>query len=492
MDEAAPGGKKDDPKGLSGWVEKLGDSGMPVFAHTAKDIAQISNSQETSAAELARVVLQDAAMTAKLLRVANSPVFNPMGKSISTVSRAVVILGFEEVRVICLSIAVVESMLKGKQKQRVIEEMARSFHAAVQARSFAKKRKDKSPEEVFIATLLCHLGDMAFWAFAGESAESLDTALQSRSADDPAKIQKDVLGFVFRDLTLGLSREWKLGELLEASLQGKTDRNPRAGNVTLGYEVARATEKGWQSAEVKQLLGRLSENLYLPVEEVTRLVKANAEEAADTAAFYGADKASNLIPVPGNKRDQQDADEQEASQAEVFLQPDPMLQLQILRELSTLMESRPDFNSVLEMVLEGMYRGIGMDRTLFALRTPDHRFLVGRYALGRDNDQLRRKFQFETLPDKPNLFSRVIDSSQAVWLNDETTQELRSLLTPPVLEISAGAAFFVTPIEIRNKVIGVFYADRQPSGRALDDESFSSFKHFAHQGNLALAYLSGA
>ena len=66
----------------------------------------------------------------------------------------------------------------------------------------------------------------------------------------------------------------------------------------------------------------------------------------------------------------------------MFLDPDPMLQLQILRELSSLMEVQPDFNSVLEMVLEGMYRGIGMDRTLFALRTPDHRFLVGRYALG--------------------------------------------------------------------------------------------------------------
>ena len=221
----------EDPTGLGGWVQKLGDAGMAVFAHTARDISHVSDSRESSAAELARVVLQDAAMTAKLLRVANSPVFNPMGKSISTVSRAVVVLGFQEVRSICLSIAVVESMLKGKQKQRVAGEMARSFHAAVQARAFARKRKDKSPEEVFIATLLSHLGDMAFWAFAGDSAERMDTALRQRADDPPDKVQQDVLGFVFRELTLSLGREWKLGDLLEESLEGRVDKNPRAGSV---------------------------------------------------------------------------------------------------------------------------------------------------------------------------------------------------------------------------------------------------------------------
>jgi HD-like signal output (HDOD) protein len=482
---------KHDPKGLAAWVLKLGESGMPVFAHTARDISQVSDSRESSAAELARVVLQDAAMTAKLLRVANSPVFNPMGKSISTVSRAVVVLGFQEVRSICLSIAVVESMLRGRQKQRVIEEMARSFHAAVQARSFARKRGDKSPEEVFIATLLYRLGDMAFWAFAGASAEEVDAALRQRPGDAPAKVQQDVLGFAFRDLTLSLSREWRLGELLEQSLEGRSDRNPRAGNVALGHELAIATEKGWQSPEVKKLLERIAENLYLPVEEVGKLVKANAAEAADTASFYGAELASDLIPVPGDKREHH-ADSQPESPAPVFLEPDPMLQLTILRELSTLMESKPNINSVLEMVLEGMYRGIGMDRTLFALRSPDHRFLMGRYALGVENEKLRRTFQFETSAVKPNLFSRVVDSRQPVWLGEKNGANLQQLLTPQVQDVTQGADFFVTPIEIRGKVIGVFYADRQPSGRLLDEDSFSSFKHFAHQGNLALAYLSGA
>ena len=140
-------------------------------------------------------------------------------------------------------------------------------------------------------------------------------------------------------------------------------------------------------------------------------------------------------------------------------------------------------------VLTSMYRGVGMDRTLFALRTPDHRFLAGRYALGVDNEVLRKQFHIETLEAKPNLFQHVIKTRQALWAGQPDNAAERRLLTPQVLAICSDAPFFVTPIEIRGKVIGVFYADRKVSGRPLDEESFTSFRHFAQQGNLALSFL---
>lgn len=489
--QQAPEGKQEgsDPSGLAAWMQNLGEAGMPAFAHTARDIANVSQSRESSAAELARVVLQDAAMTARLLRVANSPMFNPIGRAISTVSRAVVVLGFDEVRSICLSIAIVESLLRGKQKERVVKEMARSFHAAVQARAFAKKRNDSSPEEVFIATLLYHLGDMAFWSCAVESAERLDARMQQRPGEAPEEAQREILGFTLRELTLGLGREWRLGELLEHSLEGRQDKDPRAGNVTLGHELAAAVEHGWNTTEVKDLLGRISESLYLPVDEVEKMVADNAEEAATTAAFYGANRAGCLIPVPGARGADQQAVEEEPETPE-FPEPDPMLQLTILRELSSMMESKPDLNLVLEMVLEGVYRGIGMDRTLFALRSPDHRFLMGRYALGADNETLRRHFQFATDKGRPDVFTHAMERRESLWVSDQCEPAIEKLVTPEVHAVTQGAAFFVTPIEIRGKVIGLYYADRLPSGRRLDEESFASFKHFTQQGNLALTYLN--
>ena len=61
---------------------------------------------------------------------------------------------------------------------------------------------------------------------------------------------------------------------------------------------------------------------------------------------------------------------------------DPLLQLKILRDLAILLSGNPSLNEVLQLVLEGIYRGLGMSRAVFALLTPDRRRMAGKVALG--------------------------------------------------------------------------------------------------------------
>jgi HD-like signal output (HDOD) protein len=478
------------PEGLAGWVQRLSECGMPVFARTAQDIGKVTSSRDSTASELAQTVLQDPALTARLLRVANSPLFNATGRPISTVTRAVVLLGFDEVRTLCLSIAVVESMLRGSQKDRMLVDMARSFHAAVQARCFAERRGDPAPEEVFIATLLYRLGDMAFWAHAGAQAAELERSLLEQPEADSAQVQRDLLGFSLSDLTLCLSREWRLGELLENALAGRRDQDPRCSNVVLGHQLAAAAERGWDHIEVGPLLERLAETLYLSVEDLTALVHRNAEEAARTAGHYGAAKAAARIPRVTAKGGEARLRSEDKGREAPFLAPDTALQLQILRELSLLLESNPNINNILELVLEGVYRGVGMDRTLFALLSPDQRFLKARYILGHERDLLRQRFHFRCDPLKANLFTHVLESRAAFWLRAPMEAGLRPLMTKQVRDIGVERGFFAMPIEIQGRVIGLFYADRKTSGRTLDEESYGGFRHFCQEGNMALNFVS--
>jgi HD-like signal output (HDOD) protein len=90
--------------------------------------------------------------------------------------------------------------------------MARCFHAAVHARHAASVRGDPSPEEVFIATLLSRIGELAFWCFSGETGQELDQAL--RKGKTPEKAESEVLGFRLRSLTQLLAREWALPGLV--------------------------------------------------------------------------------------------------------------------------------------------------------------------------------------------------------------------------------------------------------------------------------------
>ncbi|MFP5506966.1 MAG: HDOD domain-containing protein [Gammaproteobacteria bacterium] len=477
-----------DPRCLAEWIERLSDQGMPVFSKTVKDIGGITANRDSSAAELSRVILQDAAMTARLLRVANSPVYSVLGRNISTVSRAVVLLGFDTVRSLCLSIAVIDALGGSVRKSQLAERMARSFHAAIQARAFAEKRRDPSPEEVFIATLLCNIGELAFWSVNSDIARELEGMLQQPGCDR-AHAEREVLGFELRELSLGLTRKWNLGKLLENTLEDKDDSDPRVSNVRIAHELAESVEDGWETKETRQLLGRVAEALYLPLQDVTKLVHDNASAAVKAAQIYGVSRASELIPLPPSQR-KPDAAAAAKHEAPVkrFADPDPMLQLTILRELSSMLDGKHDINLLLEMVLEGISRGIGLDRTLFAMLNPERTRLRARYSLGWEQGDMREDFLFDISPLKANIFGHVLDSREPLWVGRDSDPRIRSLVGTQVRAVVGDVPFFVMPIEVNGRSIGLFYADRKPSGRALDDESYIAFRHFCQQANLALAY----
>lgn len=320
---------------LDFWVRQLSDREMPAFANTARVIAGEVSRGDQSADELAEVIFQDASMTTRLLRAANSFFYNPGNTPISTVSRAIVLLGFEAVRNMCLSIAIIDSLLDSQKKAHVLEQMAVSFHAAVQARALAVKRKDKSPEEVFIAALLYHLGRMAFWCFAdnvdAHATERLNAQI-SAHGDETKHAERDALGFDLAQLTVALNREWKLSNLLDNALSGRKGDNPRVSNITMGHEIAVVARKGWHADDMRQLQDRIAESLYLPVEEVKRMVQDNARDAADTMTKLGAAKAGRLIPLPpqhSNAKGGVESPEKPAAK-DNFLDPDPDVQLKVL------------------------------------------------------------------------------------------------------------------------------------------------------------------
>ena len=471
---------------LDDWVRRISEEEMPIFGHTVQQVVSVAEDENASTAELARVILQDASMTARVLKLANSVYYNPHAQQISTISRAVVVLGFTTVRSMCLSIALVDSFVQGAPRDRLTRELARAIHAAVQARTIAMVQGDESPEEIFIATLLYHLGDLAFWCFSGEAGDRLDTLLR-QPGTTPEQAEMEVLGFRLRQLTANLVKEWRINDLLSATLKNPDIRDIRSRNITLCHQLARAAEKGWEGHRVQQLTLELAEMTGQSDKAVSTSLHQNARDAARIAGYYGAAAAAAVIPLP---RGEQVVSEDELNVPE-FPQPDGMLQLRILRELALLLDDpKSDFNLVLELVLEGIYRGTGMDRTLFALLTPDRRGLRAKFALGGERDALTGAFHFTRHPQEENLFFQLLDKPAALWFDPARRAEQRRWQTPQVADAVGRAPFFVAPIMVNGNAIGLFYCDRALSERPLDEESYESFKHFAQQAGLGLGHLA--
>jgi HD-like signal output (HDOD) protein len=475
---------------LDYWVNRLSSQEMPIFAHTAQHITGVVARNDSSVAELSRGILQDASMTARLLRLANSIYYNPHACHINTITRAVMVLGFDAVRSMCVSFTLIETMLRGAQRERAYQQMARSFHAAVQAKKLATVARDDSPEEIFIAALLFRLGHIAFWCFAGELVERLETAMLKPGYTE-GMAEQEVLGFRLQQLTQRLSEEWQLSKLLVNALESKSGGDSRINHIILGHKVAQVAELGWDTPEAERVIHKVSGALKMAPAAATAMLQSTAREAAAIIEQYGgARKFRRLIPVPPEAEDETGANQ--PTEVSPYPQPDRLLQFKILHELSTLLLNKQlDINLLFSILLEGIFRGVGMDRVLLAILTADRRYLKGKFGLGWAKPDLVQNLMVDVIPRYPNIFSYALEKRQPLWVQVDSPAEISRLVTREGSTLIGRPPFFLMAIGVKDRTIGVIYADRQASGRALDEESFTSFKYFCQQADVNLTYVAG-
>jgi HD-like signal output (HDOD) protein len=483
------------------WIQQLSDNDMPVFSGTVNSVTGAVNSEFTSASDVAQIVLKDASLTSRLLKVVNSFHFNPTKQAISTVSRAVMLLGFDQVRVLTLSMVLVDNLGKGKHRQRLTEEMALAFHAATQAQELAVKAKAKSPEDVFVATLLSRLGQMAFWAFGDSSAVELQQEVANGKTSTEAETK--VLGFPLIELTKGLSKSWGLGELLDDFVNNRSG-NENTKFIEFGTSLAQAAVDGWDEEQTDEVLEHIAKALELKNSDLKDLVFANARKAKEVTKLYGSTEASKEIPQPYHQLVEDDEfddtetcdvdddiEEQEVeveAPAQVFPESDNDYLITVMDEISASVQDKASLGIVLEMVLEGVHRGVGMDRAMFAILNPERTKLSCKYVLGDTEDSLSQSLIIDVRKPE-NIFSQIISSKKARLVPGDPRQ-LGGTLSRETLKLLGPPPYMVMPAIVRNKVIGVFMADRNASGRRISEEDYRAFQQFCQQANMGLTFLA--
>ena len=475
MNSISPG-----PSDLSEWIARIRGCDMPVFARTVDALRRIIGDERASASALAQVILKDASMTTKVLRLANSAYFNQAQQGISTVSRAIVVLGFDPVAQLALSVALIDALLGGSLRSRVNLEMARSFHAAVQARWVVQRRGEQQGEQVFIAALLSRVGEMAFWCFGGEHAQALERCMkQGEMREEEA--EQVVLGFSLRHLSAGLVREWKLGSLAAAAIEGDARSHGPEWAVVIGNRLARASEDGWDSIGARRVIREAADYLGLPPSVVSAEVIANAGEAARVATFFGAPEVGRAIPSADVSVV---APEPEA--LAVPSAPDAALQLRILQDLAAMSLERAAIADILQLAAEGLVRGVGCERVVVALLTRDRMHLRGKFGLGSGGEALCAQFSFSMDGDPEDVIDDALDSGTASWVDPARVERGG---TERLCAVTCCESGFIVPFGLASRQIGVFYADR--NGRGLDEASWRAVQHFALQASLAVALCEG-
>lgn len=468
-------------KGADAWVERLSKMDLPVLSGVVKELNELTEGDDSSANQLADVILKDASLTSQVLRIANSVHYNPQADTkVSTISRAVVQVGFSGVRAICISVMVIDSLLGDKPKEEMLKCMARGFHAGVQARNLVAKMDPDLKEDAFIAALLMHLGDMAFWSRGGRQADLFNRAMQRHDVETDVIAHK-LIGTSFKAISLGLSKQWGLGETLTEAIANPSSKKPAVGCAVLGEEISYTAEYGWDSPEFGETLACISEFTGRPIAEVRETVLASADEAAAVATAFGAPQVCHLIPSSSGPAPHISFDR--------GLEPDPQLQLDILRELATMVSQGTDMNTLLQTVLEGLHRGVGLERVAILLVNQKTGELSTKYLLGDDTENWREDFHFSAQRADDNVFACAFHKHEYLVIKGRKDPSKRSLLPMDCLKLISKGTSLIAPLYAGERNIGIFYADKGEGDAVMDDEQIDNFTYFAEQANTGLSKL---
>lgn len=151
------------PQLIQGALEKATQE-LPPLPNVIVRVMQLTESSDASTVqEIEKLIRSDQAVSSKLLRVVNSAYFGLSGQ-VSSLSQAVVILGYSQVRNLVLSVSMMSQFQaigpKAKDAQARLWEQA--FGTASAAQILAKKKKlDASEQELaFVGGLLQNVGSL--------------------------------------------------------------------------------------------------------------------------------------------------------------------------------------------------------------------------------------------------------------------------------------------------------------------------------------------
>ena len=140
-------------------IKKMKDVGdLPVMTATIREVTDLEKEETSSAADLANVILKDLALTTKVLKLANSVYYNWSQKEISTISRAVVVLGFKTITNMAVGVRVLDYFYRSPKSKYLRAHLLVTMFAALFSRILAKRLNYADGEEVFILTLLNNIG----------------------------------------------------------------------------------------------------------------------------------------------------------------------------------------------------------------------------------------------------------------------------------------------------------------------------------------------
>lgn len=183
-------------------------------------VNEVVNDPNSTADDIGKLISQDPALAARVLRIANSPAYG-LSAQITTITRAVSIVGTQLIRDLVLATSTISAFKDIPNELVSLENFwSHSLYCGIAARLLAEQRGMKHAETEFLAGLLHDIGQLVIFRKEPEAARRA-LLLSVEGPDDLAlhKAEQAVFGFDHAQVGATLLRHWHFPDLLVACVE---------------------------------------------------------------------------------------------------------------------------------------------------------------------------------------------------------------------------------------------------------------------------------
>jgi HD-like signal output (HDOD) protein len=467
----------------AGLMSKVcGDDDMFALGTSVARVVQMASSDDQGTHDLAYYVLSDVALTQRILRLSNTAIYRTAsGTAVTTISRAISLLGFDNVKTTALAMLLVDALSNSAHAQSVRVELEMALCASLVGREMARHSFYQQAEEASIGALFKNLGPLLVASHEHERYREIN-ALTAGGKHTIGQASQMILGCSYDALSEAVLAEWKIPESIVRSL----------APLPSGIQKPAASRSEWMrqvasfSMEVSKVLARSVNPAATPDARalLTRYGAAlniDADQMEDLftrvqSQMTGLLQSMNLQPQPRVEEHIESdglpnvlllATMDSGVAAEETFHPSGkphnarellLAGVQDVTQMRASGEAR--LNDVILAVLETLYRSMGFRFATVCLKDPRSGQFRARVSFGEEHQRREAGFAFPMAPSR-DLFHLSMDNDADLMIADAGSAKIRELLPAWHRALLPDArSFIVLPLVIGKMKLGLFYADR--------------------------------
>ncbi|MDF3838572.1 HDOD domain-containing protein [Cupriavidus basilensis] len=431
------------------WSRMAQRGDFPTLQFSIDNIFKTLTS-DISVGEMAAGVLSDFSLSQKIIRLANSAMYRSFGGEVTTVSRAILVLGVDAISHLTLGVQLLDYFTGvAANRPQASKELKQALIAGEFTRALSCAQGVGQAEEAVVCTLMHHMSRLLLVFYFPEEWERIQALYDGDPARESEACQQ-VLGVTLEEIAAAAAIKWRLPALIAKSMARKR----------LDADVALETHADWLGAiaEVSSLAAALLSRGE-PEDVVQALLLSHAEKLGlHTATVDAAIVQAQVLNASMTHAESEDP--AEASPQQKSGKPKDALPrlrqslLEIQREGRELPVSE-----LAPLALESAMRALNFSHCFLMLLNPEAKRFGARIGFG---DGMREKlealsceegfvpdiFHFAAIAAKPLLFEDSFDKEVAHrvprWYREQMT-DARSIL--------------LAPVKMRNRCVAIICGD---------------------------------